>query len=208
MRLRLATRLIALTIAGIPAMASTLAINFSNTTGEPLSSPPFTLGWAFEVDKTIRITSLSLFDSGQDGLAEEHPIGLWDSAGTLILSATVEAGTANPLVDKFRAVAVAPTLLEPGSYRIGALFATASDSLIFPTFTENFSTAPAITFIRGAAVVGPSLANPTPTFFNMGPAYFGPNFEYQAVPEPGSMALVGTAALVLLFARRRKRNEV
>jgi hypothetical protein len=196
--------LLAFVLAGIPASADTLAINFSNTTGEPLSNPPMTLGWAFDVNSPVNVTWMSFFDSGQDGLVDSHPMGIWDSSGTMLVSATVDAGTANPLHDKFRAVSVVPTLLTPGSYRIGALFASGSDSNMFPTFTAGFSTAPEITFIRSASAVGPTLTNPAPTFFSMGPAYFGPNFEFQSVPEPSSLTLVGTVAvLAALFCRKR-----
>ena len=41
------------------------------------------------------------------------------------------------------------------------------------------------------------------TFFNMGPAYFGPNFEFQSVPEPDSLTLVSTAAVLVGLCRRR-----
>jgi hypothetical protein len=207
MKKRSATFLTAFVLAALPAAADTLAINFSNTTGEPLSNPPLTLGWAFEVNTPVNVTSLSFFDSDQDGLAESHPIGLWNAAGTLLASATVDAGTANPLHDKFRAVPVTPTLLTPGSYRIGALFASGSDPNMFPTFTADFSAAPEITFLRTASAVGPVLAMPAPTFFSMGPAYFGPNFEFQAVPEPSSISLVGVAGLLYGIALRKRWVE-
>jgi hypothetical protein len=191
----------------MPAAADTLAMNFSNTTGEPLSNPPMTLGWAFEVNSPINVTSLSFFDSDQDGLVESHPVGIWDTSGTLLVSAAVDAGTANPLHDKFRAVSVGPTLLTPGEYRIGALFLSGSDTNMFPTFTAGFSTAPEITFIRSASAVGPTLTNPTPTFFSMGPAYFGPNFEYQSIPEPGSLTLVGSVAVLAALFYRKRNNS-
>ena len=204
MQLRSISLLVAVVLAVMPAAADTLAINFSNTTGEPLSNPPMTLGWAFEVNSPVNVTWMSFFDSGQDGLVDSHPMGIWDSSGTMLVSATVDAGSTNPLHDKFRAFAVNPTLLMPGAYRIGALFASGIDSNMFPTFTTGFSTAPEITFIRSASAVGPTLTNPAPTFFSMGPAYFGPNFEFQSVPEPGSLTLVGTVAvLAALFYRKR-----
>ena len=182
--------------ASSPAAAATMAINFSNTTGEPLSNPPMTLGWVFDVNDPIEVTWLSFFDSGQDGLAESHELGLWDSTGTLLISATVAAGTVNPLHDKFRAVPVQPTRLTPGTYRIGALFTTGNDPNMFPTFTQDFTTAPEITFGRTASAVGATLTNPAPTFFTMGPGYFGPNLEFRTAPEPSSLVLFGTVLLV------------
>jgi hypothetical protein len=154
MRPRFACLVLALLLQVIPGAAGTIAVNFSNTTGEPLSNPPLTLGWAFEVNNPVNVTWLSFFDSDQDGLVESHPVGIWNSAGDLIVSATVEAGTVNPLHDKFRSVAVAPALLLPGAYRIGALFTSGSDPNVFPTFTAGFSSAPDITFIRGHLLSG------------------------------------------------------
>ena len=82
MRLHFASLSLALFLAVMPAAAGTLSVNFSNTTGEPLSNPPLTLGWAFQVNNTVNVTWLSFLDSGQDGLAESHPIGIWNSAGS------------------------------------------------------------------------------------------------------------------------------
>lgn len=204
---RVSGLVLTLVLAVAPAAAGTLAIDFSNTTGQPLSNPPLTLGWAFEVNSPVSVTWLSFFDSDQDGLAESHPVGLWSAAGTLLVSATVEAGTATPLRDKFRAVPVTPTLLLPGAYRIGALFLSGNDPNMFPTFTTDFSTAPEITFLRTASAVGAALTNPNPTFFTMGPGYFGPNFEFQPVPEPGSMTLVGAFGLLAGLVAWRRRGR-
>ena len=205
MRARYTTLLPILVMAVVPATATTLALNFSNMTGEPLSNPPLTLGWAFEVNNPVNVTWLSFFDSGQDGLVESHAIGIWSPTETLLISATVNAGVGDPLHDKFRSVPVAPTLLLPGAYRIGALFLSGGDPNIFPTFTADFTTAQGITFIRSASAVGPSLSNPTPTFFDMGPAYFGPNFEFQTVPEPGLFTLIGGLVVIAGIVCRRRR---
>ena len=102
---------------------------------------------------------------------------------------------------------VSATLLMPGAYQIGALFTSANDPNLFPTFTTGFSAASSdITYLKGASIAGASLTNPPPNFFYMGPAYFGPNFEFQSVPEPGSIALVGPAVFLALCVFRRTRR--
>ena len=154
MRLNLASIFVATAVAVAPSAAATLGVNFSNTTGQPLSNPPQTLGWSFTLISPVDVTWLSFFDSDQDGLAESHPLGIWNAAGTLLVSGTVSAGAVDPLHDRFRAIPVTPTLLQPGEYRIGALFLTGNDTNLFPTFTQDFSTAPEITFGRTANAVG------------------------------------------------------
>src|SRR5437867_2623857 len=146
-------------LAVSPVFADTLAANFANTTGSSLSNPPFTLGWKFTVNTAITVTWLDLFDDNQNGLVESHQVGIWTTGGTLMVSATVDAWVADPLHDKFRAKAVAATLLAPGDYNIGALFLSGSDPNIFPGQAVAFVTAPQITFDANAFAAGGTLSN-------------------------------------------------
>lgn len=87
--------------------------------------PDFTtVGWQFTVGGTpLQVTQLGLFDSGSDGLLASHQVGIWNSSGTLLSSATVKAGTASPLTAGYRYEPVTPfTLPANGTYQIGALF--------------------------------------------------------------------------------------
>ena len=79
------------------------AITITNV-GFSVTNPPFTLGWEFDVLDPISVTALGVFDDSQDGLVDRHPIGIWDSGGTLLASTTVSSGTADPLVDQFRSL--------------------------------------------------------------------------------------------------------
>ena len=194
--------LAALTIGVSSAQAATIALNFDNTTGQTLANPPFTLGWSFVVNDDIVVTDLGFFDDSQNGLAESHEIGLWDSSQNLLVSTTLPGGTAATLDDKFRFTSVGSTLLLTGqTYFIGAVFESGNDPVIFPGFSVNRVTAPEITYAQSQFQFGGSLAFPP---FTGGPdGYFGPNFRFNAVPEPMTILLFGTGVASVVARRRR-----
>src|SRR5438477_11587207 len=84
----------------VNARADSIALTFSG--GTPLGFFPSTNGWAFSTASAITVTSLGYWDFGSDGLATSHQVGIWDSAGTLLMSGTVAAGTADSLSNGFR----------------------------------------------------------------------------------------------------------
>lgn len=211
--------LVALGLAAVTPQAyaaSTLALDFSNTTGEGLANGPFTLGWSFSVGRTaLSVTDLLVFDSSGDGLGEAHAVGIWDSLGNLVVSGVVGSGTTNPLVvgvgAGWRDVAVAPTLLAAGQvYTIGAVWLDGVDPMLFDSDGINNFTTQGITFLSNNYISGGSLANPTSSN-SSAPAFFGPTFEAtaaNATPEPGSLMLFGGGLAALGFAklRRMRRN--
>lgn len=185
---------------------ATTAINISNTTGQTLANPPFTLGWSFTTSSAITVNQLGFFDDSLNGLVDSHQIGIFDSAGNLIVSATVQSGTVDPLINQFRYVSIAPTLLMAGQmYEIGALYLDGNDPLIFPGNSQGFSTGPGINYLDATFAGGGTLTAP----LNVGgtDGYFGPNFTYgPVVPEPGSLFLLGSGLLGLAGVARRKLN--
>jgi hypothetical protein len=195
-----------LMLASIGVAQAGPAFTISNTTGDPLGNPPFTLGWQFSITGSITVTQLGLFDDSQDGLAERHELGIWDSAGTLLTSTILGAGTSGTLVNQFRYIDIPDVVLGPGTYQVGAVFTSGADPLVFPGVATGFATDSAITFIATAFASGAALDNPTASA-GTDPAYFGPNFLFEtaAIPEPGSFALLAVGLIALAMRRRTAR---
>lgn len=199
-----------------PVKAQTPGYTITNTTSpNTLGNPPLTLGFQFTANQGLTVTALGLFDSGQDGLVDSHPIGIFNSSGTLLTSTTLASGTANPLVNQFRYAGVAPLTLAAGqNYFIGALYTTSNDPLIFPRGATGFATNSSITFVNASFGSGGTLSFPSGNAGNS-PGYFGPNFLFTpggpaAVPEPSQTAALGLGVLGLagLIVKARKRKAV
>jgi hypothetical protein len=188
------------------AHAQTPALAFDQTTGEGLGNPPFTLGWEFTTSATLNVVSLGFFDDSQDGLAESHEVGLWDSSGTLIDSTTVT--TTDPLTLQWR-YHPAPAVLAAGqTYFIGALFTSGADPVVFPGFGGTVTTIPQISYVQATYAGGGSLSDPTNPDGTNG--FFGPNFTVSTIPEPSTWALmlIGFGALGLAARANRKAAAV
>ncbi|HEY6345568.1 MAG TPA: DUF4082 domain-containing protein [Bryobacteraceae bacterium] len=169
-----------------------------------------TIGYDFTLTSSVTVTELGFFDSnGASGPVESHPVGIWNSGGTLLASATVPSGTPSLLIDGFDFVSISPVVLGPGSYAIGAygLDQTSGDTDQF-LFLESGSTTIAGLTLGGSVEAGSvsGLTFPTtPTGLAQG--YFGPDFLVASVPEPSTVMLVAVpfGLLVILYSIRRRR---
>jgi hypothetical protein len=165
-------------------------------------------GFEFKVSGPILVTRLGFWDRDEDGLIQEHSIGLFDLGGTLLASAVVGPGASDALDNGFRYADITPYLLNPGIYRIGAYIdrrTADSDDVIVgdPTIVTD----PLITYIRSVGTGSDFLVYPeedTTDFAGLG--FFGPNFQFTAVPEPSCVVLLmglGVAGTTLSLRRRK-----
>lgn len=173
-------------------------------------------GWEFNLASTFQINSLGLFDSGGDGFFGPHDVGIFDTLGALLVSTTVSSS--DPLVAGFRYHAlVAPAILGPGNYVLGAIFPTTGTPDGMFLNSNGAVILPGVSFVVARLGTGGSetLGFPDQAFAGNSPGYFGPTFDATALgpnaPELdtrgalSALAFVGVL-LATLSVRNRKRE--
>jgi hypothetical protein len=164
---------------------------------------PFTLGFEFSLSTQETVDALGYTTVG---FASDQQVGIWDSAGALLTSATVS--TSDSVVGHFAWTTISALTLGPGTYTIGGTY----DGGLVPTFASGVTSIPGYTWIADEQANGAVLSDPT---FSAGG--YGANSIAQvdfsvragAVPEPATwitlilgLAICGGATL------RRKGLDV
>lgn len=185
----------------------TPAIGYDTYTGGSGFLNGFTVGWEFTTSTNLYITHLGYYDYVNDGLADSHDVGIYNLSGTLLVSATVAAGTGELLLgdntlSKYRYHDLPVDYLLPaGTYRLAGVGSPsdAAHATPFPLYT-----APAITLGNSYFVFtgGSSLSYPTSLGGGPTEPYSGPNFIFD-IPEPSAVTLLGLSGMILLCRRRR-----
>ena len=153
---------------------------------------PITYGWKFQPKTDLTITQLGFCDGAPYstvGLDESHDVGIFDATGSLIVSATVPAGTGALLVDNFWYVAVPPTVLSGGKvYTIGAhLPLPWYDQILYsdvpPGGVPPITLDSRITWLAGVSDFpgGATLAFPTEPCCGTLLGFFGPSFRMDSI---------------------------
>jgi len=164
-----------------------------------------TVGWVFHLNTEVTLNRLGVEDSGQDGFVNAHDVGLWTASGTLLASATLPAGTSGSLFGNFRYVDVPSMALPVADYVIGTYYPTPADDFIQDV--PLFQTHPYVEYIRRAGT-GPGFVFPTIIPGNGNGNWFSSNFQFNLVPEPSSVALLGMGGLAMLGCVIRRHRRV
>jgi hypothetical protein len=135
-------------------------------------------GFRFTVGaEDVTVTDLGFWDSGEDGLGEAHPVGIFQvTTQQLIVSATVPAGTASPLESGFRYATIEPTTLHAGTTYVALAWRpTAVDGVAY--LVQNLKVSPLVhydTEVAGNDADGLVFVN---TPWGDPNSWFGPNFQ-------------------------------
>jgi hypothetical protein len=213
----LVTALFAATaVASATAAHAELVVDFGNyadtftkaSTGSDINI----IGWQFTAQEKLNVFRLGYFDIDSGSIA--HSVALYNAAGVQLASATIGSGQGTTS-GFFRTVNIPSVFLDKGENYI--LAATVGDGTYTADTTGTFggtNTFAGLQFnnVTYLSDVFDSHNNSLPTTWTSlegGAATygtFGPNMDANAVPEPGTVVLVG-AGLLGLVAVRRKQNK-
>ena len=210
-------------LMGSASAAPTTAYEFTFNSGQLVNASDYSAGFEFVIGASnLSLQSLGYYAYGggttntpASFITSAHDVGIWDVAASGTLLRSVSITTADTQSGNFFYEAVAPlTLLATHTYRIAGASGTGADARLpsplngTPTSYVDFSQGSGFTINGGVINSGTALAYP-----GIGPNggatdFYGTvDFQYSAVPEPGSaMLLVAGAAggLFTILFRRRK----
>lgn len=181
------------------SFAAPLALDFTTPLID-FTNDTWSMGYEFDVLRPVTVSGLGFYDDLKNGLTETHDVGIFDSAGNLLISGTVT--NSDPLVSWFRFTSVTPTVLGVATgYRIAAV-----------TGSENFTWDPTglvidprISFVQDRFVQSTTLVYPTGGPMGV-TGWFGPNFMISTspgvVPEPSTWMMAGMGVVGVIALRR------
>jgi len=176
-------------------------------TGTP-NGATYTVGFDFTVGSApLLVTELGIWDQGQNGLDNQHMVGLWDTSGLLLTSLTIPSGTSSTLDGQFRYISLdSPVLLAANSdFVIGASYISGdSDRFLIARTYENANPIFDAAVTPGLERFGTDPSTLTfPSFSDGSPNLgdFGPNMMFTVVPEPSVLCLIGLCGAYFFIYR-------
>ena len=180
-----------------PCHGQILGVDFA-APGPLIINGPYTVGFEFAVNTPIAVSGLADWNPTAGG----NEVGLWNVSGTLLASADVT--TSSPTIGNadLNYTAIAPVVLSVGDYYVGAV-AYSGESLTWNV--SGMTTIPQITYLTPEYAVGATLTFPTAGAGGATTGYFGGDFVESAIPEPGTIGLLGLGIASLVLFRRKIR---
>jgi hypothetical protein len=216
-------------LGGVNAAHAAQAITFSGASDyyQEFGATGNIVGWSFTANSDLYATRLAVFDTDRDVVAEpSHFIGLWNSTGSLLASATVNEDGVRPTGFAYHWANITSTTLKAGQkYYVGAVMgsdyytAQVPESIFgqAPTPFANLQVNSGITYgsdafyylkdgesanqlTFGSASIGNGLNDPNTIIGG-----FGANIDVTPTPIPAAAWLLGSGLLGLVGIRRRNK---
>jgi hypothetical protein len=218
-------------VCALSARADKIATNFKSN-GFQGQGYDENIGWEFVPNVTISVTKLGWFDNiyapfnELPGFRVAHTVAIFNMNGSPLATASMPAGTVTPvegpdITNQFgdslgvcRYVAITPVVLNAQQhYVISGTNPLPGDSFAVGFPVSQLGMTSEIEFVQGrvsdwgtaSVLTFPGIAEP-PSTWNA--RDFGPNFQFNVVPEPTTLVLATLAGVLLIATRPNFASSV